>query len=397
MFPLESHCSKAHLVLETGEVFSGLAVNETLETQKESQLKPSLKGHPKWDVAGEVVFNTSHSGYEEIATDPSYYSQILVMTASMQGNYGAYSHFWESNRIWIRGFICLELSGGYLNESLFNHDLTQVESSWARRLLTSKVPILTHVDTREIVLRLREKGVAYGALVKADKLQKAKEKARQIILKAKSQDPNWPHQVCCKQVEVIPGHNNQGVKVAILDFGCKKNIVRELKKICKEIALFPYYSSEKEIRDYNPEGILLSNGPGDPAHVPSSVVETLKSLLGWRFIFGICMGHQILSLALGGKTYRLPFGHRGSNHPVKDLLLSKIYVTSQNHGYAVDKNSLPPNVQITHVNLNDQTLSGIYSEEQKCMGIQFHPESSPGTHDAKHLFPFFSHQIKKNQ
>jgi carbamoyl-phosphate synthase small subunit len=158
------------------------------------------------------------------------------------------------------------------------------------------------------------------------------------------------------------------------------------------VTVFPSRTTAQEIRDYNPAGILLSNGPGDPADVQVAT-QTVKDLLGWRFIFGICMGHQILGLALGGKTYKLKFGHRGSNHPIKDKILNKIYVTSQNHGYCVDLKSLPESVEVTHTNLNDNTVSGIYDKARKCMSVQFHPESHPGPHEAVELFDFFIKQI----
>ena len=443
----EIHEHQAYLILETGEAFSGILHAKNLSSVEENS---SL------ERAGEVVFNTSHSGYEEIATDPSYYSQILVMTAPMQGNYGAHNMFWESNHIWIKAFVCLELEERISEENLFYDRESDQESDqdgdqdnrsdsdqdnqqgqdgqhtqgdrqdhrnqsrrnqshqtlreisfqkrgkrqdkkghskkesllWKKKLTDYTIPILSHANTRQIVLRLRNQGVAYGAIVKEKNLQKAFKKAQKLISESKNEDLDWPFQVSCKKREILKGEKKNGPKVAILDFGCKKNIVRELKRFCSEIALFPCRSSPEEIKKYNPHGILLSNGPGNPLQVRLAV-ETVKSLLGWRFIFGICMGHQILGLALGGKTYKLLFGHRGSNHPVKELMSSKIYITSQNHGYAIQKDSLPKDVKITHTNLNDGTIAGIYSEEKKCMGVQFHPESSPGTNDAKYLFHRF--------
>jgi carbamoyl-phosphate synthase small subunit len=181
-----------------------------------------------------------------------------------------------------------------------------------------------------------------------------------------------------------------------MDFGCKQNIIRELKKKCSHICVFPPRTSSAEILKWKPSGLLLSNGPGDPADVKQAV-GTVQDLLGQFFIFGICMGHQILSLALGGKTYKLKFGHRGSNHPVRDELLKKVYVTSQNHGYAIEKDSLPSHVQITHTNLNDGTVEGFFSKKDQCLGIQFHPESHPGPNDAVSLFDFFIKQLKSKK
>lgn len=350
-----------YLVLESGETFEG-----------------------NWrcgrDRAGEVVFNTGHSGYEEMATDPSYFKQILVATAPMQGNYGADREVWESRRIWIEGFICLEVQD------------SKRDRSWIQTLAKQDVPLLSGVLTRELVLQLRNRGTPWGALVQATNPEDAKKKAAPLIAQAKTLDSDWVFQVSREQIEDIEGANRRGPRVAVIDYGCKQNTIRELVKRCREIRVFPSRVTPQEIRAWNPDGILLSNGPGDPQHVKVAV-DTVRDLLGWRFIFGICMGHQILSLALGAKTYKLKFGHRGSNHPIRDDMLERIYMTSQNHGYAVDAKSLPSGVTVTHTNLNDNSVSGIRSESQKCMGVQFHPESRPGPHDSAILFDHFLSQI----
>ncbi len=349
------------LVLETGEIFSGRLFGGR-------------------ERAGEVVFNTGHSGYEEMATDPSYFKQILVMTAPMQGNYGAYSEVWESRKIWIEGFVCLEAQN-----SLREH-------SWCEALAKAQVPMLTEIDTRKLVLRLRSQGTPWGAIVTASSKDEALSKAKSLISESKAEDSDWVFRVSRTSQEFFEGQNPKGPRVAVLDFGCKENTLRELKLRCRELAIFPARTSSEEIRSWKPDGILLSNGPGDPSDVKQAT-ETVRALLGWRFIFGICMGHQILSLALGAKTYRLKFGHRGGNHPVKDELLGRIYVTSQNHGYAVDSNSMPAGIVVTHRNLNDGTVSGIMAKGQKCLSVQFHPESRPGPHDAQVLFDYFISQI----
>ena len=355
--------TNGYLVLETGEVFGG-----------------QIWAHDMPARAGEVVFNTSHAGYEEMATDPSYFSQILVLTATMQGNYGADKEVWESRRPWIEGFICLEMQD------------SERDGSWQETLSEWKIPILSDVDTREIVLHLREKGSTWGALVPAKDENEAKDLARDLIAESKSKDSDWVYLVSRKERENLKGDNPKGPRVAVLDFGCKKNILRELKKRCSEIEVFPSRTSANEILDWKPEGVLLSNGPGDPAEVQTAV-GTVQDLLGKVFIFGICMGHQILSQALGAKTYKLKFGHRGSNHPVKDLLLDRICMTSQNHGYAVEMNSVPEGVKVSHVNLNDNTVSGISFLEKKCVSVQFHPESHPGPRDAEKLFDYFVEQL----
>ena len=349
-----------YLVLETGEMFSG-----------------SFLGG--MERAGEVVFNTSHSGYEEMSTDPSYFNQILVMTAPQQGNYGAQDSAWESSRIHIQGVVCMEMQD------------SPRDSFWKDKLTDHGVPILSEVDTRSIVLCLRQKGTLWGALVREADKKKAKERAGHFITAGKNMEKDWPFMVARKTPEKIKGDKAKGPCVAIMDFGCKQNIIQELKKRCSLIHIFPSRASAEEILKCKPSGLLLSNGPGDPMEVKQSVT-TVQNLLGKVFIFGICMGHQILSLALGGKTYRLKFGHRGSNHPVKEEGSKNIYVTSQNHGYAVK--NLPSHVQVTHTNLNDGTVEGFASKKDRCMGIQFHPENRPGPRDAVNLFDSF---IKKTK
>lgn len=352
---------KGFLVLESGETYEGTWHG----------------GEPR---AGEVVFNTSHAGYEEIATDPSYYMQIMVMTAPMQGNYGISRGAWESRRMWIEGFVSLEVQE------------SARDTSWKSQLLEAGIPILTELDTRQIVMRLRDLGTPWGALVAADDAPSARARAMSLIEKRKRGDKDWVFQVTRKEAEFHKGAMAQGPRVAVLDFGCKENTVRELVARSREVAVFPSRTDAKVIRDWAPDGILLSNGPGDPADVQVAT-ETVKSLLGWKPIFGICMGNQILALALGARTYKLKFGHRGGNHPVRDLLLNEIYMTSQNHGYAIDKNSLPEGVRVTHVNLNDDTVEGIECAAKKCFSVQYHPESRPGPHEASRLFDHFLKEL----
>ena len=352
---------QGYLVLESGEVFPGRW----------------LGGKAK---AGEVVFNTSHSGYEEMATDPSYYSQILVTTSSMQGNYGVDSEVWESDALSIHGFVCLQMQN------------SPGDSSWKERLVSNDVPVLDEVDTRNLVIRLREKGTIWGAVLPAESEDEARQLSNQLIESHKTSERDWVYLMSRDESEEIVGEMAQGPRVAVLDFGCKINILRELKKRCSALKVFPSRTSAEDIKAWNPDGIMLSNGPGDPSEVQVAV-DTVRDLLGWRLIFGICMGHQILSLALGAKTYKLKFGHRGSNHPIRDGLLNTVYVTSQNHGYAVEEESLPKGVKVTHVNLNDNTISGIQCVEKKCFSVQFHPESHPGPNDSVVLFDYFVKQL----
>lgn len=352
---------KSFLILETGEAYEGIWHG----------------GEPR---AGEVVFNTSHSGYEEIATDPSYFSQIVVMTAPMQGNYGADRVVWESQKIWIEGFICLQIQN------------SSREKSWLSRLVEAGVPCVSEVDTRSLTLRLREGGTPWGALVQSECLEKARESARHLIAEKKKQDADWVHVASRKQIEKQKGECPDGPHLAVIDFGAKENILRELRSRCSQLTIFPSRTTSAEILESKADGVMLTNGPGDPSAVQVAT-ETVRELLGQKPIYGICMGHQILGLALGAETYKMKFGHRGANHPIKDELLGRIYMTSQNHGYAVREQTLPPDVKVTHINLNDRSVAGIYSDQRKCLGIQYHPESHPGPHEASELFDFFVNQM----
>ena len=352
---------KAFLVLESGEIFEGI-------------------WHGGQDRAGEVVFNTSHSGYEEIATDPSYFSQIVVMTAPMQGNYSISKEVWESRKIWIEGFISLQVQS------------SKRDHSWVQLLSENSIPVVSEVDTRRLVLRLREGGTTWGALVQTATRDQAVVKAQGLIDEKKKMDKDWVWATSRRKLEIRKGDHFVGPKIAVLDFGCKENILRQLEKHCRELCVLPSRATPTEILSVQPDALMLTNGPGDPSDVQVAT-ETIRSLLGIKPIFGICMGHQILAQALGGKTFKMKFGHRGSNHPIRDDLLGKVYVSSQNHGYAVDAKSLPSDVRITHTNLNDGTVAGFLSEERKCLGIQYHPEACPGPHEAQELFQYFIQKV----
>lgn len=358
-----------YLVLQDGEIFKGTQVS-------------LQKNFP--EKAGEVVFNTTHSGYEEIATDPSYLNQIVIMTAPMQGNYGTHKMDWESHQIWIQGFVCLEMQNSKSN------------SSWAQRLIDANVPIMTGVDTRRLTLKLRNQGTPWGGLVQAQNEVEAVDRARGLIEKTQKQDSDWVYLASRKEEVILQGQNMSGPKVAVMDFGAKENILRELLKRCSEVKVFSSRVSKEKILEWKPDGLMLTNGPGDPSCVLKAP-ETVRSLLGTIPIFGICMGHQILGISLGAQTYKLKFGHRGANHPIQDKLLNKIYMSSQNHGYAVDEKTLPESVKVTQINLNDQTVAGVYSEKLRCLGIQYHPESHPGPHDAVALFDFFVQEMMSLQ
>ena len=351
------------LVLETGELFKGFF----------------LGGENK---AGEVVFNTSHSGYEEMASDPSYFNQILVMTAPQQGNYGVDDTVWESDHIHIQGLVCVEMQN------------SARDSQWGKKLVSYGVPVLSGVDTRSLVLHLRQCGSVWGALVRTDSPRTALKTGRQLIKDKCALPADWPFIIAPNTVQNIKGQNPKGPRIAVLNFGVKSSIIQQLLKFSRQVRVFPPRARAEDILKYRPSGVLLSNGPGDPQHVQEAV-QTVKKLLNRVFVFGICMGHQILALALGGRTYKLKFGHRGGNHPVRDNRTGGIFVTSQNHGYAVEETSLPSHAKITYINLNDGTVEGFYSKEKQCMGVQFHPESGPGPHEAQTLFNVFVKEISK--
>ncbi len=351
------------LVLESGKVFQGQFMG-----QKES--------------VGEVVFNTSHSGYEEMATDPSYYNQILVMTAPMQGNYGESNEVWESENIWIKGFVCLEIQQ------------STRESSWQQKLNANGCPVFHEVDTRKLVLHLREQGTVWGALVNGVDEASIARGQEMIAQNKASSSQDWTQKVCTSEPYTLEGKDKLGPKVAMIDFGCKKNILRELQKRSREIKVFPSTVAASEILQWDPNAVFLSNGPGDPSFVDQGT-ETVKELLGKKYIFGICMGHQVLARALGGRTYKLKFGHRGSNHPIRDSITNTIYMSAQNHGYAVDEKSMPSDIEVTHLNLNDNVVSGIKCERLSCASVQFHPESHPGPHDAAKIFEHFAQQARQ--
>lgn len=348
---------KGFIVLESGETFEGVW----------------LGGSNK---AGEVVFNTGHSGYEEVATDPSYFSQIMVMTAPQQGNYSSHKEDWESRDIFIQGFVALEVQK------------TARDSDWLNRLVEKGIPVIDSLDTRSLVLLLREKGTPWGAAVQAATRDEAVALSKPLIAEQKKIDKDWAWIVSRKTPEFRQGKKPSGPRVAILDFGVKENTIRELANRCSEVAVFPGRTGAKALMEWKPDGFLLSNGPGDPADVQVAV-STIKELLGQKTIFGICMGHQLLAQALGAKTYKLKFGHRGGNHPVQDFLQNTIYMTSQNHGYAVDDKSLPDSVKVTHINLYDKTNEGIECKDKRAFSVQFHPESCPGPLDAASLFDYF--------
>lgn len=328
---------------------------------------------------GEVVFNTGMCGYQEILTDPSYWQQLVVMTYPHQGNYGVNSEDIESiGKPKVGGFIVCELEKYPSN--------FQSEESLESYLRRNDISGLSSVDTRSLTIHIRSRGAMRGLILSGKEREAIKDvkaefskyplfEGRDLILEVTTKKPYW--------------FSEKGKKtIVVLDFGVKLNLLRELAARDCKIVVIPANSTSAEIAKYNPDGVFLSNGPGDPA-TASYAISTVKDILGKKPIFGVCMGHQILGLALGGRTYKMKFGHRGANQPVSETATGKVEISSHNHGFAIDSASLPSHVKVTHRNLNDDTCEGIECLEKRAFSVQYHPESAPGPHDSSYLFDRF--------
>jgi len=328
---------------------------------------------------GEVVFNTALTGYQEILTDPSYRGQMVVMCNPMIGNYGICRDDNESDQIWLSAMIIRELSPIYSNCRA-----TKTLEGW---LDENGIVGIQEVDTRAITRHVREKGAMMGMVSSDETDPKMLLQRLKTVPSIRSRE--LVSEVTCEKPYTFPAENSTRYSVAVLDFGCKRNILRSLSQLGIQSYVFPARTSASDILASGANGLVLSNGPGDPATV-TYAIETTRALIGKLPVFGICLGHQMIGLAIGGKTYKLPFGHHGGNHPVKDLASGKIDITSQNHNYAVDPKSVEPaGVEITHVNMNDMTVEGMQSAKLRFMSLQYHPEAAPGPHDARNLFSSF--------
>ena len=360
---------KAILLLEDGRFFSGKPFGANGET------------------SGEVCFNTGITGYQEILTDPSYCRQIVTMTAPHIGNYGVNIDDIESDKIQVSGFVVKE---GTNNPS--NWRSTQCVGDYLKE---QNIVGIQSLDTRALTRHIRDQGAMNGIISTSDT-------DLDSLKKRLAKAPNMCGMDLAKEVTTEkcydwPKGKEPKFKVAAMDFGIKYNILRQLVSHGCSVTVFPAQTTADKILEFNPDGLFLSNGPGDPAAV-SYGIEAVKKILGRKPIFGICLGHQILALALGAKTYKLKFGHRGINHPVKNLDTGTVEITSQNHGFAVELETLPQNVIPTHINLNDNTSEGIRCKDIPAFSVQYHPESSPGPHDSHYLFKHFIDMIdaKKN-
>ncbi len=359
----------ATLLLEDGTHYKGLSIG-----------KAGTSG-------GEICFNTGMTGYQEIYTDPSYFGQIVVNTASHIGNYGAIDQEQESD--------CPKISGLVVNSFSVMYSRTTADESLDEYLKKNNTVGIAEIDTRSLVRHIRDKG-AMNAIISSetDDIEELKKKLTAVP----SMDQLELSSKVCTKKPYIFGDNSASIKVAVLDVGVKKSILKNFDQrnvVCK---VFPAETTFEEMAKWDPDGYFISNGPGDPSAMPYAVTTVKEILESGKPLFGICLGHQIIALANGVATYKLHHGHRGLNHPVKNLETGLCEITSQNHGFAVDKESLEnnKNVELTHINLNDGVVAGLKVLNKKAFSVQYHPESSPGPHDSRYLFDQFINLIHQN-
>ena len=329
-------------------------------------------------TSGELCFNTGMVGYQEILTDPSYNGQIIMMTYPHIGNYGTNSHNIESKKIQASGFIVREecsFPSNYLSQDTLQ-----------KYLINNKIVGIQDLDTRYLTRIIRDQG-SMNAIISSTELDQYKLE-KKLKKTPKMDGLNLAKKVSCKKIYNYQSSKKNTYKVVVIDFGVKENILKLLSEKNCDLIVVPWDTSFEKIKSLEPDGIFLSNGPGDPSAVKKAI-SCIKSLLGLYPIFGICLGHQLLGLALGAETFKLKYGHRGINHPVKNLLTNQVEITSQNHGFAISENNLPEHLNITHFNLNDQTIAGIECKKYNIFSIQYHPESSPGPNDSLYLFNQF--------
>lgn len=331
---------------------------------------------------GELVFNTSMAGYQEVLTDPSYNGQIVVMTYPMIGNYGCAELFAESQGgPKVKAFV--------MRENCALPSNWRVESSLGDYLKRHDIVAICEIDTRMLTKRIRIHGTLKAVVSTEEKFLKEPSLLLLKVMQVLTSGPHLVREVTTKEKYVIQG---SGKRVVVLDFGIKANILRMLAEEDYELVVMPGYATVEEVEAEKPQAIFLSNGPGDPEDVPEAQ-QVVKYFVGKLPIFGICLGHQIMGLSLGAKTYKLKFGHRGANHPVQDIATGKVYITSQNHGYAIDEESIPAELICTHRNLNDNTVEGLRHKELPLFSVQYHPEAAPGPQDSRYLFKQFNQLI----
>ena len=359
--------NSATLALEDGRVFHGRSWGA------------------EGEVCGEMVFNTSMTGYQEVLTDPSYAGQIVCMTYPLIGNYGVNNEDPESSRPWVEGFVVREAS--------------RVASNWRSEntlddyLKRWNIVAIDHVDTRALVRHIRDKGAMRACLSTIDA------NADSVIEKARKspamENRELASVVTTREPYEVPASNGERFHVVCYDFGVKTNSLRELAHAGCRVTVVPASTPADEILALKPDGVFLSNGPGDPASMTKEVGEVKRVAQSGTPTFGICFGHQLLGRAFGGQTFKLMFGHRGGNQPVKDFRDGHVEITSHNHGFAVKADTLPPEIEVTHINLNDNCVEGMRHRTLPIISVQYHPEAAPGPHDAEHHFKNFIELMEK--
>ena len=356
---------KAFLILEDGHVFTGRSIGSTRE------------------AVSEIVFNTSMTGYLEVLTDPSYAGQAVVMTYPLIGNYGICYEDMESERPWVDGFIVRELSRMPSN--------FRCEDTIQDFLEKNDIPGICGIDTRALTKILRESGTMNGMITTNENYD-----MDEVMKKLKAYSTgDEVSKVTCREKSVLPG---DGYKVALLDLGAKRNIARSLNERGCEVTIYPSFTTAEEIIASNPDGIMLSNGPGDPKACAQVIKEIRKLYETDIPIFAICLGHQLMALATGADTFKLKYGHRGGNHPVKDMETGRVYISSQNHGYAVNPESLDPKVAVpAFTNVNDGTNEGLKYVGKNIFTVQYHPEACPGPQDSSYLFDRFLKMMEEKK
>jgi len=373
-----SERAEAWLALENGQVFSGKSVGA------------------EGEKTGDVVFNTAMTGYHEILTDPSYAGQVVLMTYPLIGNYGVAEEDAESSRAWAEAMVVREMSTISSNQRA-----TSTMPEW---LKANGVVTIEGIDTRELTKLTRTEGSLRCVISTTDSDPKslvAKARAaastdgRDLASEVSSREPyTWEESYHDSYPDEIPMADGKRYRVVAYDFGAKRNILRSLVHCGFDVTVVPAWTSSDDVLGMDPDAVFLSNGPGDPSAVTRGI-DAVSNLVGKKPMFGICLGHQILSIVLGAKTHKMPFGHHGANHPVRDIITGKVEITSQNHSFAVDGDSLPAHLELSHINLNDGTVEGFRHKTDPIFTVQYHPEAAPGPLDSSHLFMRFRDLVAK--